>query len=97
MWAGAVTGLPTTGAVLVAPTDFGSGPTRPRVVALDTKNPSLASRRGDALIDGWLFAAREGAVDCVWRHGRKVVSEGAHVRRGVGAGDAGAAGAPSVA
>lgn len=51
------------------------------LVALDTKNPSLASRRGDALIDGWLFAAREGAVDCVWRHGRKVVSEGAHVRR----------------
>jgi cytosine/adenosine deaminase-related metal-dependent hydrolase len=39
------------------------------------------SRNGDALIDGWLFAARDRAVDCVWRHGRKVVAGGAHVRR----------------
>jgi cytosine/adenosine deaminase-related metal-dependent hydrolase len=51
------------------------------VVSLDTKNPSLASRRGDALIEGWLFAARHSAIDCVWRHGRKVVSQGTHVRR----------------
>jgi cytosine/adenosine deaminase-related metal-dependent hydrolase len=51
------------------------------LVALDTTNPSLASRRGDALIDGWLFAARESAIDCVWRHGRKVVADGEHVRR----------------
>jgi len=51
------------------------------LVSLDAKNPSLASRRGDALIDGWLFAARESPIDSVWRHGRKVVSEGAHVHR----------------
>jgi formiminoglutamate deiminase len=51
------------------------------LVSLDATNVSLASRHGDALIDGWLFASGERAIDCVWRRGRKVVSAGAHVRR----------------
>lgn len=51
------------------------------IVSLRSDHPSLAGRSGDALIDGWIFAARDGAVDCVWRRGRKVVSQGRHLRR----------------
>ncbi len=51
------------------------------IVSLDVDHPSLACRRGDALIDGWVFAARGQVVDCVWRRGRKVVAEGRHVAR----------------
>ena len=42
-------------------------------------NPALISRKDDALLDGWIFAARDGAVDCVWRFGRKLVAGGLHV------------------
>ena len=48
-------------------------------VALDPDHLSLIGRRGDALLDGWIFGARGGAIDCVWRAGRKVVSGGRHV------------------
>jgi formiminoglutamate deiminase len=41
-----------------APADF---------VALDTAHPSLAGRRGDALIDGWIFAGQRDLVSAVWR------------------------------
>jgi formiminoglutamate deiminase len=51
------------------------------IVSLDTTHDSLLSRRGDALLDSWVFAARAPVVDCVWRYGRKVVSGGRHVRR----------------
>jgi formiminoglutamate deiminase len=51
------------------------------IVSLDTTHPSLTNRTGDALLDGWLFAARCGAVDCVWHHGAKVVTGGRHVAR----------------
>jgi len=50
-------------------------------VSLDAAHPSLLGREGDALLDGWIFAARGGAVDCVWRRGRKVVERGRHVAR----------------
>ena len=52
------------------------------MVSLDACHPALMEREGDALLDGWLFAARGGAVDCVWRRGRKVVVGGRHVRKG---------------
>ncbi|WP_128563553.1 formimidoylglutamate deiminase [Methylobacterium crusticola] len=48
------------------------------IVALDADHPSLCAREGDALLDGWIFAARAGAVDGVWRAGRKVVAQGRH-------------------
>ena len=48
------------------------------IVSLDASHPSLISRQGDALLDGWIFAARDRAVDCVWSHGHKVVSGGTH-------------------
>jgi formimidoylglutamate deiminase len=51
------------------------------IVTLNTDHPALAGREGDALLDSWIFAARGGAVDCVWRHGRKVVTAGRHTAR----------------
>ena len=56
------------------------------LVSLNAGHPSLASRSGDGLLDGWIFAARAGAIDCVWRHGRKVVHDGRHVARDLIAG-----------
>ena len=35
---------------------------RADIVTLDTTHPSLAGRRGDAVLDGWIFAAAAGAV-----------------------------------
>jgi formimidoylglutamate deiminase len=51
------------------------------VVSLDTAHDSLLHRQADALLDSWIFAARAGVIDCVWRFGRKVVSGGRHLRR----------------
>jgi formimidoylglutamate deiminase len=48
------------------------------LVSLDLAHPALAGRDGDALLDGWIFAARGGAVDGVWRAGVKRVSGGRH-------------------
>jgi formimidoylglutamate deiminase len=51
------------------------------LVALDTHHEAVADRSGDAVLDGWIFAARRPAIDGVWRFGRKVVSGGRHVLR----------------
>jgi formiminoglutamate deiminase len=51
------------------------------IVSLDTAHDSLLYRRGDTLLDSWIFAARAPAIDCVWRYGRKLVSGGRHIRR----------------
>ncbi|WP_375305074.1 formimidoylglutamate deiminase [Bradyrhizobium sp. A11] len=51
---------------------------RADIVTLDTAHPSLAGRQGDAAIDGWIFAAGSGAIDCVWAGGEKVVEGGRH-------------------
>jgi formimidoylglutamate deiminase len=51
---------------------------RADIVTLDTAHPSLTGRRGDAVLDGWIFAAGAGAVDCVWASGDKVVEGGRH-------------------
>jgi len=47
-------------------------------VTLDTTHPSLAGRSKDTVIDGWIFAAGSGAIDCVWAGGIKVVEGGRH-------------------
>ena len=53
-----------------APADF---------VSLDASHPSLAGKKGDAILDAWIFA--NGAkVDCVWVRGKKLVEGGRHVR-----------------
>lgn len=49
------------------------------IVTLAADHPALIGRKGDALLGGWIFAARTGVVDCVWRRGRKVVSGGRHM------------------
>ena len=49
------------------------------VIVLDPDHPSLVGRRGDALLDGWIFAGRHGVIDAVWRAGRLVVRQGRHV------------------
>lgn len=54
---------------------------RADIVTLDTEHPSLAGRTRDAVIDGWIFAAGSGAIDCVWAGGSKVVESGRHKLR----------------
>jgi formimidoylglutamate deiminase len=49
------------------------------IVGLNMDHPAMTGRDGDAILDSWIFAARSGAVENVWRHGRKVVSRGRHV------------------
>jgi formimidoylglutamate deiminase len=49
------------------------------IVSLDPRHASLAGRRGDDILDSWIFAGRGSVVDGVWRHGRKLVSGGRHV------------------
>jgi formiminoglutamate deiminase len=49
------------------------------IVTLDSSHPILAGRRTDELLDSWIFAARGGLIDCVWRHGQKLVTSGHHI------------------
>ncbi len=67
------------GAKALAQTTAGLAPgARADIVTLDTAHPSLAGRAQDAVIDGWIFAAGSGAIDCVWAGGQKVVEGGRH-------------------
>jgi formiminoglutamate deiminase len=51
------------------------------LVSLDAANPALLDRRGDRILDAWVFAARANPVDCVWVGGRKWVEAGRHRAR----------------
>ncbi len=51
------------------------------IVELNLEHPSMLSRQGDSLLDGWIFAARGGAVKHVWRGGKQVVENGCHIHR----------------
>lgn len=62
----------TTGLQAGAPAD---------IVELDPDHPALIARDGDALLDSWVFAARNGAVRSVWRDGRQLVRDGRHPQR----------------
>jgi cytosine/adenosine deaminase-related metal-dependent hydrolase len=48
------------------------------LVSLAADVLGLASRRHDTLLDSWIFAARDNAVDGVWRQGVRRVSQGRH-------------------
>ncbi|MGF7146988.1 formiminoglutamate deiminase [Sphingomonas zeicaulis] len=50
-------------------------------ITLDMGHASLAGRRGDAVLDGLVFAAGRTAIDGVWRRGEPVVTGSRHVRR----------------
>jgi formimidoylglutamate deiminase len=72
----------TGGAQALAQPTVGLTPgARADIVTLDTAHPSLAGRSRDAVIDGWIFAAGSGAIDCVWAGGSKVVEAGRHKLR----------------
>ncbi|MGA9796414.1 MAG: formimidoylglutamate deiminase [Rhizomicrobium sp.] len=49
------------------------------IVSLDRRDPTLSGRKGDALLDSWIFAGAR--PDCVWRFGRKLVENGRHRER----------------
>ena len=51
------------------------------LVALDGAALCLAARRGDRLLDGWIFAGGDGAVAEVWSAGRRLVRAGRHPDR----------------
>jgi formiminoglutamate deiminase len=51
------------------------------IVSLAPAHPALIERRGDQLLDAWIFAARTSPVDCVWVRGRKLVEGGRHRAR----------------
>ncbi|TJW55051.1 MAG: formimidoylglutamate deiminase [Mesorhizobium sp.] len=65
---------------------LGAGPSRIAAgasadfVSLEGNSPSLAGKAGDAVLDAWIFA-NGTKVDCVWVHGKKLVSGGRHARR----------------
>ncbi len=59
------------GLVVGAPADL---------ISLDAGSVALAGRRGDALLDSWIFAGHT-LPDCVWARGRKRVANGRHVER----------------
>jgi formimidoylglutamate deiminase len=47
-------------------------------VTLNPAHPALHGRKGDQLLDGWIFAARNTCIDTVWKRGQKLVSGGQH-------------------
>jgi formimidoylglutamate deiminase len=48
------------------------------LVTLDSNHPALLERRGDEILDSWIFAGGRELIDCVWRGGERVVSGGRH-------------------
>lgn len=51
------------------------------IVSLDLDHPSLAGTSGERVLDALIFAAGKSAIDCVWRYGEKLVSQGRHHAR----------------
>lgn len=49
------------------------------IVSLDLDHSAFAGTDDATLLDRWIFAARAGAVDSVWRAGAKRVEKGRHV------------------
>lgn len=51
------------------------------LLELDADHPAMIARDGDALLDSWVFAARNGPLRSVWRRGRQCVADGRHLQR----------------
>ena len=47
-------------------------------VVLDTSHPRLYGRRGDALLDSWIFSGNDNLVRDVYVGGRKIIDNGHH-------------------
>lgn len=52
---------------------------RADIVTLELDHPALAGKSGDALLDGWLFAAGRSPVASVYAAGRRHVGNGRRV------------------
>ncbi len=50
-------------------------------VTLNSAHPALHGRKGDQLLDNWIFAARNSCIDTVWKRGQKLVSNGQHKKQ----------------
>ncbi|HVO48297.1 MAG TPA: formimidoylglutamate deiminase [Steroidobacteraceae bacterium] len=66
--------------VLGAPAGFVPGASAD-IVSLNTQDPALIQRRADDVLDSWIFAGGRRLIDCVWRAGEKMVSNGRHRHR----------------
>ena len=51
------------------------------LVALDRDSVDLAGKRGDTLLDSFIFAGGDRMITDIWSAGRHVVQDGRHVRR----------------
>ncbi len=51
------------------------------LVSLRADAPALVHRQHDRWLDGWIFAGGRQTVDCVWRAGARLVSDGRHIHR----------------
>ena len=54
---------------------------RADIVVLDQDHVALAGRRGDSVLDSWIFAASTSPVRTVYAAGKVVVRDGRHVAR----------------
>jgi formiminoglutamate deiminase len=75
LWRAALAG---GGQALAAPGGLEPGASAD-IVALDADHPVLFGRKGDEVLDSWIFAGGPACVDRVWRRGVKVVEGGRHV------------------
>ena len=51
------------------------------IVSLDGNSLHVLGRNDDFLLDSLLFSAGSEIIDCVWRNGIRVVSNGVHAKR----------------
>jgi formiminoglutamate deiminase len=51
------------------------------LLTLRRDQSALATRKGDDMLDTWIFTGGESLIDCVWVAGKKVVAGGRHHRR----------------
>ena len=69
-----------TQALLAGPGGLAAGASLD-LVTLQAHDPGFAVHRGDELLDSWIFSVGRSAIDCVWRAGLKLVSNGVHHQR----------------
>ncbi len=53
------------------------------IVSFRADHPNLAARRGDNILDSFIFAGGHGLISGVWRAGRRLVTDGVHRDRAV--------------
>jgi cytosine/adenosine deaminase-related metal-dependent hydrolase len=51
------------------------------VLTLRADHPTMVGKADDQGLDAWIFSIGDGAVDCVWSAGRKLVADGRHFFR----------------